>query len=470
MENTKRKNQRGAMMVFFAILLPFLFGLMGLAIDASVLYLQKGKLQDVADAAALAGAAHLGDEERQKGVEKAVLAYVNGNGIKVSKYRYFTNGEANASADVKPEQRGMSTVNWGIVQVDDVDRVRVRITQRVPVYFVSVLLEDYRDGVNVTSVAAATGEVGVQPQSQGGAMIIGMQDIQFHSSDIRTRNGKFFDNDIYAPGMQLNKQLMITGDVYSWQKNDNIHLKESGKFMSLTKGDYEWEGMTEIERKEYEQVKKMKEETKRIYDESKAFLDAQINNKSSYKSGEGNKVYIDKDGIHPSSSINSSKAYDVYLAADGINVLDYAYANITNDYLYGITKINNLIIDGIEHMPILNTHGIDYCNVYITGEKDAKGAFIEGYSNNFRGKIFSPHVVNIMGEVPKGDIAENCYGQLIANTVNVGYGYHFGKNNKGGYVGPADSSWSGEFFLLKDIIGDSGSGSGGVTSKLRLVE
>ena len=75
MENTKRKNQRGAMMVFFAILLPFLFGLMGLAIDASVLYLQRGKLQDVADAAALAGAAHLGDEERQEGV--ACLLYTS---------------------------------------------------------------------------------------------------------------------------------------------------------------------------------------------------------------------------------------------------------------------------------------------------------------------------------------------------------------------------------------------------------
>ena len=50
--------ERGVVMVFFAILLPLLFGFMGLSLDAGLAYVEKGKAQDIADAAALAGAAH----------------------------------------------------------------------------------------------------------------------------------------------------------------------------------------------------------------------------------------------------------------------------------------------------------------------------------------------------------------------------------------------------------------------------
>ena len=50
-------SQRGAIMVFFALLLPLIFGFMGLGIDAGLVYVNKGKMQDIADATALAGAA-----------------------------------------------------------------------------------------------------------------------------------------------------------------------------------------------------------------------------------------------------------------------------------------------------------------------------------------------------------------------------------------------------------------------------
>ena len=57
---TKFKSaQRGAVMVLFALLLPVLFGFMGLGIDVGLAYVEKGKVQDIADAAALAGAAKL---------------------------------------------------------------------------------------------------------------------------------------------------------------------------------------------------------------------------------------------------------------------------------------------------------------------------------------------------------------------------------------------------------------------------
>ena len=46
--------ERGVVMVFFAILLPLLFGFMGLSLDAGLAYVEKGKVQDIADAVALA--------------------------------------------------------------------------------------------------------------------------------------------------------------------------------------------------------------------------------------------------------------------------------------------------------------------------------------------------------------------------------------------------------------------------------
>ena len=51
--------QRGAVIVLFALLLPVLFGFMGLSIDVGLAYVEKGKVQDIADSAALAGAAKL---------------------------------------------------------------------------------------------------------------------------------------------------------------------------------------------------------------------------------------------------------------------------------------------------------------------------------------------------------------------------------------------------------------------------
>ena len=48
--------QRGNVLVWFALLLPVLFGFMALSIDLARLYLTKVELQNAADAAALAGA------------------------------------------------------------------------------------------------------------------------------------------------------------------------------------------------------------------------------------------------------------------------------------------------------------------------------------------------------------------------------------------------------------------------------
>ena len=53
------RNQKGSLVVMFAILLPVIFGCVGIAFDIGMLYVEKAKLQNYADAAAYAGLVEL---------------------------------------------------------------------------------------------------------------------------------------------------------------------------------------------------------------------------------------------------------------------------------------------------------------------------------------------------------------------------------------------------------------------------
>ena len=49
------REERGAIFVLTALMLPVIFGFMGIAYDVGNVYVHKSRLQNVADAAALAG-------------------------------------------------------------------------------------------------------------------------------------------------------------------------------------------------------------------------------------------------------------------------------------------------------------------------------------------------------------------------------------------------------------------------------
>jgi Flp pilus assembly protein TadG len=61
-KNISARGERGAVIVIFAICLFVLIGFAALAIDIGYLHTTRSELQNVADAAALAGARYLGDE------------------------------------------------------------------------------------------------------------------------------------------------------------------------------------------------------------------------------------------------------------------------------------------------------------------------------------------------------------------------------------------------------------------------
>ena len=63
------KQERGAILVLTALLLPIIFGCLGIGYDIGNLYMHKARLQNVADAAALAGGrAYLDSQTKTTGV------------------------------------------------------------------------------------------------------------------------------------------------------------------------------------------------------------------------------------------------------------------------------------------------------------------------------------------------------------------------------------------------------------------
>lgn len=192
-------SKRGATMVFFAILLPMIFGFMGLAIDASLVYVNKGKVQDIADAAALAGAAHLGEEGDS--VRTAVEKYVKANGVDItSNDMVSVPSDGWDSLDELDDDKSLR-VAYGVVNVDGKDRLRVRIDKRVPLPFTSAFIPDWSKGMPVSSVAAAEGGAVEVPPFR----IIGRNGVYDNFFDLTNgdedESKRWLDGSIYAGNM-----------------------------------------------------------------------------------------------------------------------------------------------------------------------------------------------------------------------------------------------------------------------------
>ena len=412
---TKIKNcQRGAVIVLFALLLPVLFGFMGLGIDVGLAYVEKGKVQDIADSAALAGAAKLSanGNNDMDAIKTAVESYVKANGISLGENDMLRK-DADEWDDKETLAAGQDAlVAYGVVSVTNsegvaVDRVRVRVNKRVPTFFVNVL-GDFSDGFVVVAKAAAEGEGEEVVTTAEGPGMIAFGALNFFTTNIHDRydenNARGYGSDIYAAGaITINGKLMLAGNYYASSESGNIQIKDQGN-----KNGY---AFTKIDPNDLsvpinKRVSELKSECKNILDNK---------DKSTYQvieTGDIKKV-------------------------DGKNV-----AIIGNTELGGSNSIDNLIIDikGVDCV-VLDTSGITFGNVYISGK-----AYIEGNSNMFTGRLYSNTELNIFGDY-------NNYTQMLSETVNVGQGFYDSKKNR---------KFTSSFNSVKNTFtGGSGAGSGG---------
>lgn len=227
-------NKRGAIMVLFAILLPVLFGFVGFGFDVGLLYMQKGKLQDIADATALAGAAHLGEEG--DAVAKAVADFAKANGLDVNENSLVAvnSGGWNSLAQLGDNEE--LRVAYGVVTVDNKERLRVRIDKRVQMPFVAVLTSAWDKGLPVAAVAAAEGNVGDEPVFR----IIGRNGVYDHFFNLSGASSagdpdKWIKGSIYAGNMlrasykqnnpqQARNMVSVDGYIFADMMNTGLPL------------------------------------------------------------------------------------------------------------------------------------------------------------------------------------------------------------------------------------------------------
>lgn len=426
--------ERGVVMLFFAILLPLLFGFMGLSLDAGLAYVEKGKAQDIADAAALAGAAKLSADghNNMDAIKDAVQSFAVANGLPLQEGDLVEKA-ANAWETKESVAPGHEAVlAYGVVNVTkdgrNVPRLRVRITKRVPVVFLS-MVDGIANNMVISAKAAAEGmgeEVQLTAEGPG---IIAFGDLKFLTTNIHDRNDQNnaigYGSDIYAGGRITvdgngNSQLKLAGNYYAPDKCNGIKLQNNGhtddyKFFDI---DYNPSDATEAVKNE---ISKLANECSNMLRKTDS-QNYKVVTSCSLEGEEGNRIAV-----------------------------------INNNVLGASTKIDNLVINikGAD-LVVLNTNGITFGNVYINGT-----SYIEGANNMFTGRLYSSTELNLFGD-------NNTYTQMISQTVNVGKSYYNGKRQ-----------WNSSFNNIKNtFVGGSGNGSeesGGSAStitsgSLRLVE
>ena len=224
------KRERGSILVLTALLLPILFGCLGIAYDVGNIYIHKARLQNVTDAAALAGGrAYLQSQKKTTGTKDTYDNYTNGNitdeeyVIGGSKTRSGYHPDADNAADVYIYNNiinlgnkvysdkfshyalpGYKKVGEDYVNADEIF-YRIGLYEQVPLYFLSVItnknVETVRAGSVVVVVPEKT-ETTIIPGGGGGSYTV--------------KNPSIFDNlytysEYFDPGLSNdNNQIRST--------------------------------------------------------------------------------------------------------------------------------------------------------------------------------------------------------------------------------------------------------------------
>ena len=484
METLKNK-QRGAIMVFFAILVPLFLGAIGLAVDAGFLYMQKAKLQDVADATALAGAGHLKDENREEQVEKAVIAFAGANGYVKDEDEALSSkfpelGDKVPDSSVTLEENA----DWKIAHAIDTnmddkdgvqrDHVRVVILKRVPTFFIRMLFPEQREVV-LKAVAAAEYVEGEQVVSYGGPKIYAGGYFNFlnnnkNGNSIKVADGSDFS--LFVGGGDVKYDKLPTNSVGTMYHNHHPgQSTDPWKFVPVSKYYTPYY--------ENEEQKKASEEMMKIFNEkekvAKSKCDSIRADVNSYKNpaNGSKKRYIDKDMNNIVAGDNDIKLY-VQLSMLAKTIDNNGRPILRNQDLKGVTRIKSLYVVGDYGSGTIDTTGIYYGDVFSHGK-----IALEGSDNHFNGICYSEDAILIHGQNNSfGDIniGENNY-ILSSNGVVLGAGFKIAYDSNGlvkEYENQehteATSTWSVNFGRNDGSGSNGSSGSDTATkSRVRLV-
>ena len=416
-----KSTQRGAIMVFFALLVPLFLGMIGFAVDAGFLYMQKAKLQDIADAAALAGAGHLndGDNIRGNNVTQAVKAFGGANGMAdkatSSSYVYLNSQEKENDEAVKDQLNDKNP--WRIAQAIDTqmtdkdgknrDHVRVIIWKRVPTFFIRFLFpnDEKYEYVVVKAMAAAEYVEGEAPVADySGPKIICSQfnyNYVYNSDTIKVKEGEDFTIWGGAEQFDYNKLPKVSNSVLFSPHGATV--PEGWTLIRTSKSETDWNLKDPIEKAQYEALKEAKNlcEEKKVNYYNK--MEQYIADRESYVRGDsyelnGKRIYKRYIGFDENwktkNNINGNEGIiDLYMDTSDVDSMNNNGYDIflTDRQLKGVKNVNTLIFgrkysNGTWGDRVIATNGVTYGNIY-----NSVPVFlsISGNNNHFNGLIYN---------------------------------------------------------------------------------
>lgn len=469
---TLKNKQRGAIMVFFAILVPLFLGAIGLAVDAGFLYMQKAKLQDVADATALAGAGHLKDENREEQVERAVVAFAGANGYKDKDENFSNIGDGVVTLGENAAWKIAYAIDKNVNDKDGVqrDHVRVVILKRVPTFFIRMLFPEQKEVV-VKAVAAAEYVEGEEPVvSYGGPKIYAGGYFNFlnkNGNSIKVADGSDFS--LFVGGGDVKYDKLPTNSVGTMYHNHHPgQSTDPWKFVPVSKY-YTPYYENEEQKKSSEEMMKIFNEKEKVAKSKCDSIRADVNSYKNPANG-SKKRYIDKDMNNIVAGDNDIELY-VQLSMLAKTTDNNGRPILRNQDLKGVTRIKSLYVVGDYGSGTIDTTGIYYGDVFSHGK-----IALEGSNNHFNGICYSEDAILIHGQNNSfGDIniGENNY-ILSSNGVVLGAGFKIAYDSNGlvkEYENQehteATSTWSVNFGR-NDGSGSNGSSSSDTTSKSRV--
>lgn len=471
---TLKNKQRGAIMVFFAILVPLFLGAIGLAVDAGFLYMQKAKLQDVADATALAGAGHLKDENREDQVEKAVVAFAGANGYVKDKDEAVSSkfpelGDKADASSVTLEENAAWKIAYAIdtgMKDNDAkegelrDHVRVVILKRVPTFFIRMLFPEQNEVV-VKAVAAAEYVEGEEPEPviSGDTPVImvgstNIESLQQYKSSNNIRLGKNFNFPIYTASGNIDPtKLPGTGNLYvneipqhickaSYDKdkkdfvwNPPINDRRIFYFEHHYPAYADWQYKDDFEKlKEAYDAERRKADAKYLEVKSRFENEAEAMKQDidAYKRGDGKKRFIGWDQSEERMINNireDDKEIELFMqntyfdkAVDDEGTWGRAKEKsfLTNRQLLNVDKITSLITD---NDIFIATTGIKYGNIYCLAT--GYGLVVSGSKNYFNGTLYTPGKLYVGGEENRflSDAGNSAEVSILATNVFIGQWY-----------------------------------------------
>ncbi|WP_196593969.1 Tad domain-containing protein [Pectinatus sottacetonis] len=136
--------QKGAVLVFFALILPALIAFTGLAVDFGNVYVHKSQLQNMTDASVLAAAQEYSHTQDSNDAQNTALEYINDN-------KHLNHGSGFNNPVPATSSYPVITVNNGIT------KLKLTLNDTVPMYFLRLF------GYNQMDISATANAQVVNP-------------------------------------------------------------------------------------------------------------------------------------------------------------------------------------------------------------------------------------------------------------------------------------------------------------------